>query len=69
MSWPYGSQECPLCRHFEPLDPPAMDDAGFEIVGLCQHPRISTELFRFKEREVTGGCPCSKQAVKRAAQR
>jgi hypothetical protein len=58
MSWPFGSAECPRCRYFERLDPPAEDDAGYEIVGLCSHPRIAGELFRFKERQVTGGCPC-----------
>jgi hypothetical protein len=58
MSWPFGSDECPRCRYFEPLDPAAKDDAGYEIVGLCSHPRIAGELFRFKERQVTGGCPC-----------
>jgi len=58
MSWPYGSQECPSCRYFRALEPPAEDDAGFEIVGLCGHPKIRTDLFRFKEREVVGGCPC-----------
>jgi hypothetical protein len=58
VSWPYGSEECPRCRYFERLDPPAVDDAGFELVGLCGHPRIAAELFRFKTRAVAGGCPC-----------
>jgi hypothetical protein len=43
----------------QPLSPPAFDDAGYEIVGVCLHPRISTDLFLFKERaQNVGSCPC-----------
>jgi soluble P-type ATPase len=31
MSWPYSPKECPRCRFFERLDPPARGDAGYEI--------------------------------------
>jgi len=58
MSWPYSPHECPLCRYFQPLDPPAYDDIGYEIVGGCGHPKIAMELFRFKERDPTKMAPC-----------
>ena len=58
MSWPFGTDECPNCRYFEALEPPLEDDAGYEIVGLCGHPRIAMELFRTKTSETAGGCPC-----------
>lgn len=58
MSWPFGESECPRCRYFEPLDPPAYDDVGYEIVGFCLHPRIATELFRMKTRGAAKDCPC-----------
>jgi hypothetical protein len=44
-----------------------MDDARFEIVGLCKHPRIAMELFRFKAREITAGCPCYKPTADRSS--
>lgn len=58
MSWPFGVEECPRCRYFQALEPPLHDDVGYEIVGLCSHPRIATELFRTETRETVGGCPC-----------
>lgn len=60
MSWPYVPEECPRCRYLEPVDPPAYDDAGYEIVGFCLHPRIGMDLFLFKKRPQTGlaSCPC-----------
>jgi len=60
MSWPFSPRECPLCRHFEPFAHPAFDDAGYEIVGGCLHPRIRMELFRFKHRDpaTMERCPC-----------
>jgi hypothetical protein len=63
VSWPYSPKECPCCRFFEQLDPPALDDAGYEIVGLCRHPRIATDLFNFKQRdpETMEPCPCFRQ--------
>jgi len=50
MSWPYTPSECPRCRYFDALNPSARDDAGYEIVGLCLHPRIAMELFRLRLR-------------------
>jgi hypothetical protein len=59
VSWPYSPQQCPTCLFLQPLSPPAFDDAGYEIVGVCLHPRISTDLFLFKERaQNVGSCPC-----------
>ncbi len=68
MSWPYGPEECPRCRCFERLEPPVRDDAGYEIVGLCRHPRIATELFVLQDRDPSGlePCPCFR-AQERAA--
>ena len=58
MSWPYTPRECPYCRYFDRLDPPVRDDAGYEIVGLCGHPRIAMDLFRMRTREEPCHCPC-----------
>jgi hypothetical protein len=58
MSWPFSPKECPGCRYLEPVDPPALDDAGYEIVGLCLHPKIAMELFQFKERDPCSVAPC-----------
>jgi hypothetical protein len=63
MSWPYSPQECPRCRYLERLDPPALDDVGYEIVGLCRHPRIAMDLFVFKQRDpqTMEPCPCFRE--------
>jgi len=60
MSWPYSPKECPRCRFFERLDPPALDDVGYEIVGLCRNQRIATDLFVLKKRDPNrmDRCPC-----------
>ncbi|HZQ80730.1 MAG TPA: hypothetical protein VFB25_02005 [Gaiellaceae bacterium] len=58
-SWPFSPEECPRCRYLEPIDPPAVDDAGYEIVGFCLHPRIGMDLFLFRQREQKmDSCPC-----------
>jgi hypothetical protein len=59
MSWPFSPGQCPSCRYFQALEPPAFDDAGYEIVRGCLDPRIAMELFRFKERnpEEPERCP------------
>jgi hypothetical protein len=69
VSWPYGPNECPRCHYFERLDPAAIDDAGYEIVGVCRHPRIATDLFLFKQRDATTmeSCPCFTPAKARIA--
>jgi hypothetical protein len=63
LSWPYSPKECPQCRSFAGLDAPAFDDAGYEVVGFCRHPRIAMDLFLFKERdpETMDPCPCFRQ--------
>lgn len=60
MSWPYSPHECPECRYVERLEPPLRDDAGYEIVGLCRHPRIAMELFVLQRRDpvTLEPCPC-----------
>jgi hypothetical protein len=60
MSWPYSPSECPRCRFFERLEPPALDDAGYEIVGFCLNSRIGMDLFVFKRRDpnTMEPCPC-----------
>jgi hypothetical protein len=60
MSWPFGEKECPHCRYLHPVEPPLLDDAGYEIRGFCLHPRIATDLFIFKNRNADqiGACPC-----------
>ena len=60
MSWPYIPEQCPQCRYLDAIQPPAFDDAGFEVVGFCLHPRIGMELFLFANRAQTGlaTCPC-----------
>jgi hypothetical protein len=68
MAWPYGPEECPRCRYFERLEPPAYDDVGYEIVGVCRHPRIAMELFVLQQRHPgeMEACPCF-SAKERAA--
>jgi len=60
VSWPYGPSECPRCRYFEPLEPPGYDEAGYEVVGFCLHPRIGMDLFLFKlrDQDSVDSCPC-----------
>jgi hypothetical protein len=58
MSWPVSPGECPRCRYFDPLVPSVRDDAGYEIVGLCLHPRIATDLFRARSIELSAAEPC-----------
>jgi hypothetical protein len=60
MSWPFSPKECPQCRFLHPIDPPMLDDAGYEIHGFCLHPRIAMDLFILKERDPDqlGTCPC-----------
>jgi len=59
-SWPYSPKECPRCQYFEPVDPPALDGNGYEIVGGCLHPRIAMYLLVIQERDpdTLGRCPC-----------
>jgi hypothetical protein len=63
VSWPYSPKECPRCRFFERLEPPAFDDVGYEIVGVCLNPRIGMELFAFKRRDpnTMDPCPCFRE--------
>jgi hypothetical protein len=63
VSWPYSPKECPHCRFFERLDPPALDDVGYEIVGFCLNPRIGMDLFVFKQRDpnTMDPCPCFRE--------
>jgi hypothetical protein len=62
LSWPFLPGECPRCRYHEPFDEPVREDNtfGYEIVGLCLHPRIGMELFRRQLGEEDDGshCPC-----------
>lgn len=53
MSWPYSPSECPSCVFLHQLDVPAHDDVGYEIVGICQHPKIAIDLFLFTNRDQT----------------
>ncbi len=49
MSWPYLPHQCPGCRYFVELEDGYSDDSGYEIPGICAHPRIATELFVTRE--------------------
>ncbi len=49
MSWPYLPHECPRCRYFKELADGYSDDSGYEIPGICAHPRIAMELFVTRE--------------------
>ena len=63
MSWPYSPRECPHCRYLEPIEPPVVDDAGYEVVGFCRSARIAMDLFVLKERdpETMDPCPCFRE--------
>jgi hypothetical protein len=58
VSWPYSPSQCPRCRYLEHVDPPIVDDVGYETVGVCRHPRIAMELFKFKLRDPDALEPC-----------
>lgn len=58
MSWPYSPTQCPRCRFLERLDPPALDDSGYAVVGFCLNPRIAMDLFLFKQRDPETMDPC-----------
>lgn len=45
-SWPYLPEQCPGCMYMHAQAQPFLDDAGYEIVGFCRHPRIAMQLFR-----------------------
>jgi hypothetical protein len=56
--WPTFPEQCPVCRYFEPFEPPCLDDRGYEIVGFCANPRIGMELFTSKRDDAARGiCP------------
>jgi hypothetical protein len=59
VSWPYSPRECPECRFFEPVPAPAYGNDGWEIAGLCGHPRIATDLFLVRTRDPDAMEPCS----------
>jgi hypothetical protein len=56
MSWPFTAHQCPVCKYFQAIDPPAHDDVGYELPGLCAHPRIGMELFVPRDPARFGGC-------------
>ncbi len=58
VSWPYTPADCPRCRYFDPVEASIRDDAGYETVGLCLHPRIAMELIRLRLRPEPSHCPC-----------
>jgi hypothetical protein len=60
VSWPYSPNECPRCRSFHRFSPPALDDAGYEVVGFCANARIATDLFvlRLRDPAALDSCPC-----------
>jgi len=60
MSWPFGPSECPRCRYFSEFDEPDYDDSGYEVVGLCRHPRIGMALYRSQRPNANeiDSCPC-----------
>jgi hypothetical protein len=57
-SWPYLEAQCPHCRYFQAFAPPFVDDAGYEILGFCRHPRIGMELFRPQRRRASESDRC-----------
>jgi hypothetical protein len=50
MPWPFMSSQCPDCHYFAPFEPPAEDDAGYQLPGVCRHPSIGMELFVPRDR-------------------
>jgi hypothetical protein len=62
MSWPFTSHQCPHCTYFEALDPPAHDDAGYEMPGLCAHPLIGMELYVSGDPARLGDCELFRRA-------
>jgi len=58
MPWPYMPSQCPTCRYFFALDPPAEDDSGYKLPGVCRHARIGMELFVPKGRSALADATC-----------
>lgn len=58
MSWPYSPKQCPHCVFFDQLERPLYDDVGYEIVGICAHPRLATDLFMLMQRDQNAMEPC-----------
>ena len=56
--WPYLPGHCPHCAYLHELSPPARDEAGYEIPGICCHPRIGMELFRPQRRAAPASERC-----------
>lgn len=50
VPWPYMPSQCPTCHYFLAFQPPAEDDAGYQLPGACQHPSIGMELFVPRDR-------------------
>ncbi len=61
-SWPYLPGQCPHCWYFQELNP-FVDEAGYEIVGFCRHPRIAMELFHRRQPLESENCPLFMAAV------
>lgn len=57
-SWPYLAGQCPRCVYFQVATPPVIDDSGYEIPGVCRHPRIAMELFRPRRRALSASERC-----------
>ncbi len=58
-SWPYFAEQCPQCLYFHAIEPTFVDDSGYEILGLCRHPRIAMELFRSQKPQASHPERCS----------
>lgn len=56
-SWPYIPHQCPHCAYIHPEER-YVDDSGYEIVGFCRHPLIAMELFKPRERDLSGAECC-----------
>ena len=57
-SWPYLPGQCPECHYFQASTPPFIDESGYQIIGLCRHPRIGMELFQPQRLDMTKAERC-----------
>jgi hypothetical protein len=57
-SWPYLPGQCPHCFYFQAERPTFTEDLGYEIVGVCLHPRVGMGPFRSQKLERSKVDPC-----------
>ncbi len=58
MAWPFSDRECPSCAYLLAFERAATGEDGYQVVGMCRHPSIATELFLARSGGGPARCPC-----------